>query len=313
MFRVKRDKQVFFVGPDNEPVMEVPTGATVVFETADCFKGNVRSTEDCFSSYGDCLKVMDLPCMNPVTGPIAIQGASPGDFLAIEILDIKLPEKGATSYIPNLGMFSSSYQLTDDLVPDTRICKIDGDHVYLPTSRGEIKIPVSPMIGTISVAPKQERIASFKFGSEHLGNVDCKEIAKGNKLILPVNSEGALLTMGDVHAVQGDGEISCVAVEIAADVTVKVEILAREEAKFEGCPQINSDDFIGSIGCHFGNSIAENIKYAYFDLIQRLANHYSFSVVDAYHLLSQVGEVRVCQVLGDHQAALAKVSRRFIE
>jgi acetamidase/formamidase len=104
-----------------------------------------------------------------------------------------------------------------------------------------------------------------------------------------------------------------VAVEIAADVTVKVEILAREEAKFEGCPQINSDEFIGSIGCHFGNSIGENIKYAYFDLIQRLANHYRFSSVDAYHLLSQVGEVRVCQVLGDHQAALAKVKRRFIE
>jgi acetamidase/formamidase len=273
----------------------------------------VENPEDCFSSYGECLQVMDIPCMNPVTGPITIQGASPGDFLAIEILDIKLPEKGATSYIPNLGMFSSHYQLTDDLVPDTRICKIDGDHVYLPTSRGEIKIPVSPMIGTISVAPKEERIASFKFGAEHLGNVDCKEITTGNRLILPVNSEGALLAMGDVHAVQGDGEISCVAVEIAADVTVKVEILAREEAKFEGCPQINSDEFIGSIGCHFGNSIGENIKYAYFNLIQRLANHYRFSIVDAYHLLSQVGELRVCQVLGDHQAALAKVSRRFIE
>ncbi len=208
MFRVTRDKHIFFVGPDVEPVMEVPDGATVVFETADCFRGSVNNTDDCFSSYGECLEVMEVPCMNPVTGPIAIQGASPGDFLAIEILDIKLPDKGATSYIPNLGMFSSSYQLSDDLVPDTRICKIEGDYVYLPTNRGDIKIPVSPMIGTISIAPKQEKIASFKFGAEHLGNVDCKEIAKGNKLILPINTEGGLLAMGDVHAVQGDGEIS---------------------------------------------------------------------------------------------------------
>ncbi len=313
MFRVTRDKHIFFVGPDVEPVMEVPDGATVVFETTDCFKGSVKSTDDCFSSYGECLEVMEVPCMNPVTGPIAIQGASPGNFLAVEIIDIKLPDKGATSYIPNLGMFSSSYQLSDDLVPDTRICKIEGDFVYLPTNRGDIKIPISPMIGTISTTPENEKIASFKFGDEHLGNVDCKEITKGNTLILPVNTEGGLLSMGDVHAVQGDGEISCVAVEIAADVTVRVSVLDRKEAKFGSCPQINGNNFIGSIGCHFGNAISENIKYAYFDLIQRLKIHFGFSTIDAYHLLSQVGEVRVCQVLGNHQAALAKVKRKFIE
>ena len=312
MFRVKRDQHIFFVGPDVEPGMEVPSGATVVFETPDCFKGNVKSSEDCFASYGECIDTMELPCMNPVTGPVAVKGATPGKFLAVDIMEIKLPNNGATSYIPHLGMFSSSYQLSDDLVPDTRICNIEEDYVYLPTSRGDIKIPVSPMIGTISVAPKHERIASFKFGAEHLGNVDCKEITEGNRLILPVNTEGGMLTMGDVHAAQGDGEISCVAVEISADVTVKIEVLDPEEAKFEGCPQINGDDFFGSIGCHFGNAISENIKFAYFDLVQRLKNHHGFSIIDAYHLLSQVGEVRVCQVLGDHQAALAKVNRQFL-
>jgi len=313
MFRVTRDQHNFFVGPDVEPVMEVPNGATVVFETADCFIDGVKSSEDCFSSYSECLKSMEVPCMNPVSGPIAVQQAATGDCLEIDILDIKLPKKGVTSYIPRLGMFSSSYQLSDDVLPDTRICSIEGDDVYLPTSRGDIKIPISPMIGTISTSPENEKIASFKFGDEHLGNVDCKEISKGNQLILPVNTEGGLLSMGDVHAVQGDGEISCVAVEIAADVTVKVKVLAREEAKYGNCPQINGDDFIGSIGCHFGNPISENIKYAYFDLIQRLKSHFGFSTIDAYHLLSQLGEVRVCQVLGNHQAAMAKVKRRFIE
>lgn len=313
MLRISRDKQNFSIGPDLEPVMVVPDGSTVVFETADCFNGTVTSPEDRFSSYKGCLEAMGVPCMNPVTGPVAVEGALPGDFLSVEILDIKLPESGTTSYIPNLGMLSSSYQLSDDLIPDTRICKISGDYVYLPTNRGDIEIPLTPMIGTICVAPKQERIASFKFGAEHLGNVDCKEIATGNRLILPINTKGALLAMGDVHAVQGDGEISCVAVEIAADVTVKIQIIPREEAGFEGCPQINSNDFIGSIGCHFGNAVSENIKYAYYDLIHRLNNHYGFSVIDAYHLLSQVGEVRVCQVLGDHQAAMAKIKRHFIE
>jgi acetamidase/formamidase len=313
MFRVTRDKHIFFVGPDVEPAVEVPSGATVVFETADCFKGHVKSSDDCFASYGECIDTMDVPCMNPVTGPVSVQGATPGDFLAVEILDIKLPDNGATSYIPHLGMFASTYQLSDDLVPDTRICNIEGEFVYLPTSRGDIKIPVSPMIGTICVAPKNEKIASFKFGAEHLGNVDCKEITSGNTLILPVNTKGGMLSMGDVHAAQGDGEISCVAVEISADVTVKIDLLKSEEAKFEGCPQINGDDFIGSIGCHFGNAISENIKFAYFDLVQRLKNYHELSIIDAYHLLSQVGEVRVCQVLGDHQAALAKINRQFLD
>ena len=313
MLRVPRNKRSFFIGPDIKPVMVVPNGAVVVFETSDCFNGTVKSPNDCFSSYGECLKIMDVPCMNPVTGPIAIEGAFPGDFLSVEIMDIKLPDRGVTSYIPNLGMLSSPYQLCDDLVPDTRICKISDGYVYLPTSRGDIKIPVSPMIGTVCVAPKQEKIASFKFGAEYLGNVDCDAITQGNKLILPINTEGALLAMGDVHAVQGDGEISCVAVEIAADVTVKLKIIHREEANFENCPQINSDTFIGSIGCHFGNPISENIKYAYYDLIQRLRNYYNFSVIDAYHLLSQVGKVKVCQILGDHQAAMVSIQRHFIE
>ena len=293
--------------------MEVPDGSVVVFETADCFVDTVKNSKDCFSSYGECLEAIEVPCLNPVAGPLVVQGASPGNYLEIEILDIKLPESGVTSYIPGLGMFASPYQLSDDLPPDTRICRIEDNIVYLPTSRGEIKIPVSPMIGTICTSPEKEKIASFKFGAEHLGNVDCKEITTGNKLILPINTEGGLLFMGDVHAVQGDGEISCVAVEIAADVTVRINVLTREEAKFLGCPQINGVDFIGSIGCHFGKSISENIKFAYFDLIQRLKTHYGFSTMDAYHLLSQVGEVRVCQVLGNHQAALAKVKRTFIE
>lgn len=313
MHRVTREKTSFFVGPEVEPVLEVPDGATVVFETADCFLDKVKSSEDCFSSYGECLESMDVPCLNPVSGPVAVQGATPGKILEVEILDIKLPQSGVTSYIPRLGMFASSYQLNEDLQPDTRICRIKDGFVYLPTNRGEIKIPVAPMIGTISTSPAEEKIASFKFGAEHLGNVDCKEITTGNKLLLPVNTKGGLLSMGDVHAAQGDGEISCVAVEIAADVKVRIKVLSPKEAKFVGCPQINGDDFVGSIGCHFGNPISENIKHAYFDLIQRLKNHFGFSTMDAYHLLSQVGEVRVCQVLGNHQAALAKVKRKFFE
>jgi len=311
MIRVSRENLSYFVGPDVKPVAEVSRGSEVVFETVDCFSERVQSRETTFTSFEESLQV--IPGWNPITGPVFVEGSHAGDMLAIDILDIKLPNKGVTSYVPRLGMLSSAYQLGDDLKPDTRVCKIENDRAYLPTRRGDIAIPVSPMIGTIAVAPKHERIASFKFGAEYLGNVDCKEITTGNRLILPVNSEGALFGLGDVHAVQGDGEISCVAIEVSAEVTVRIDVVSREDAQYVGCPQINGKEFIGSIGCHFGEAISENIKHAYFDLIHRLKAHSGFSIMDAYHLLSQVGEVRVCQVLGDFQAAMARVKRRFID
>lgn len=311
MIRVSREKLSYFVGADVAPAIEVADGSTVVFETVDCFSGKVKHAEDCFSSYAESLDV--LGGWNPITGPVFVKGARPGDFLGVEILDIRLPDIGVTSYVPKLGMLSSPWQLGEDLKPDTRLCKIMDDNVYLPTKRKNIAIPISPMIGTISVAPSHERIASFKFGAQHCGNVDCKEISKGNIIILPVNVEGALFGLGDVHAVQGDGEITCVGIEISAEVTVKVDLIPSTEAQFVDCPQINGESFIGSIGCHFGNTVSENIKYAYFDLIHRLKGFHGFSTMDAYHLLSQVGEVRVCQVLGDFQAAMAKINRCFIE
>lgn len=311
MLRVSKENLVYFIGPEVRPVMEVPSGATVVFETVDCFSDKVRSPQKPISSYEQSLTF--LPGWNPLTGPVAVAGAKPGDCLSIEILEIKLPAEGVTAFIPKLGMLASGYQLTDDLAPEIKVCRIENGLVYLPTNRGEIPIPASPMIGTISVAPSQERIATFKFGAEHLGNVDCKEMTAGNTLILPVNTEGALFGLGDVHAVQGDGEITCVAVEIGAEVTVKIDLIPAAESPYLACPQLNGEEFIGSIGCHFGHEVSENIKYAYFDLIKRLEAHHGFTAKDAYHLLCQAGEVRVCQVLGDFQAALAKIKRRLID
>jgi len=311
MNRISKNQLSYFVGPNVEPAISIKSGEEVLFETADCFSGKIESCDDTFTSYAQSLEV--LPGWNPITGPVYVEDAHPGDCINIEILDIKLADKGMTSYVPNLGMLTSSYQLTPDLEPETRECRIEDDCVYLPTSRGEIKIPVAPLIGTISVAPKDETIASFKFGVGHLGNVDCKEITTGNTLVLPVNVEGALFGLGDVHAVQGDGEITLTAIETTAEVKTRISVTSQEEVAFCGCPQINGEDFIGSIGCHFGNLVSENIKYAYFDLMKRIEKQYGFTTMDVYHLLSQVGEVRVCQLLGDFQAALVRVRKSYIE
>jgi amidase len=192
------------------------------------------------------------------------------------------------------------------------ICRIVNGIVELPTRKGPVGIPVRPMIGTLWTAPPAGVLPGYEFDSEHLGNVDCPDLAAGNTVLLPIGVDGGLLALGDVHAVQGDGEMTGVAVEASAEVELVVTVFSREEAGYVSCPQINGDDFIGSMGCRFRDPVSENIRRAGYDLMQRLALYYGFTPLDAYHLLGQAGEIRVCQVLGDHQAALVRIRKAFL-
>ena len=308
--RVPKDPRIFHIGSETHPALTVPNGARCLFETLDCFSGMVRNDSDCFISKDACLD--KTGGLNPITGPVYVAGARAGDFLEVRVESIRLGDQCVVTYIPQLGMLSPGFELIDQLACETRICRIRGGVVELPTSKRLIEIPVKPMIGTLWTAPPDGVLPSFQFDSHHLGNVDCPDLIAGNTVVLPVASEGGLLALGDIHAVQGDGEITGVAVEASAEVELVVRVLAKDKAQYVSCPQINGDDFIGSVGCHFGDSISENIKTAYYDLLQRLFRYFGFTPIDAYHLLGQVGEVRVCQVLGEHQAALVRVRREYI-
>ena len=192
------------------------------------------------------------------------------------------------------------------------VCSIERDEVIFPSKKGDIRIPLAPMIGTIGVAPLVDRYRSHYHSPEHLGNVDLKDICPGNTLILPVNVPGALLSLGDCHAAQGEGELCGTALECRADVTITVDLIKKKDTQYLECPQIEYPDGTGSIGCLFGGTVEEVIQAAYRDLVRRMQRFWEFDLMDAYKLVTQVGELRIGQIVPPLRSCVAKIKNKFL-
>lgn len=311
---VPRADHHFFFDPATPPVLEVASGARVRVETWDCFSNRVTSPDQRFASIDDLLRL--IGAFNPLAGPIAIRDAQPGDALAVRIESIALATVApyaATVVVPGVGGLCSPVGLATPIGPDTRICPIDGDHVIFPTRRADISLPLRPMIGTIGTAPAREVVSSLKHGAEFCGNVDCPDLTVGSTIILPVNVPGALLSLGDVHAAMGDGEITGVALETSADVMITIELIKHADSPYVRCPQLETPSWIGSIGCHFGLPLDFNVKAAFTDLVERLQRGAGLERIEAYELLGAAGQVRVNQcVEGGWTSALATLGRDYL-
>ena len=188
---IKRGNSIFTMSKDHEPVAKINSGEQIIFETFDCYNNQIKSQNEQLST-------VKMEFNNPATGPLYIEGANVGDILKIEIVDIKINDKGIMSTRPGAGVLS-------DLLDESmiRFIPINNNKAIF---NDKIEIPVNPMIGVIGVAPEGEEVKTTIPGV-HGGNMDCKRIVKGSVLYLPVFIKGALLSIGDLHAVMGDGEI----------------------------------------------------------------------------------------------------------
>ncbi|NIM99129.1 MAG: acetamidase, partial [candidate division Zixibacteria bacterium] len=215
----------YALSPYDKPVTHIEPGETLVLETEDAFSGQVRKK-------GDYRDRGTIPYGNPVVGPIYVEGAEKGNTLAVSIEEIEpLIGQGAThlseftqSYITSVPVFKF---MNVSLPHEPRICPIK-DGLVIFSDR--IAIPYQPMVGTIGVAPflEAESVSSGVLPGRHGGNMDIPEVAPGSTIFFPVYHEGALLYAGDVHAVQGDGEISGTAVEMPARTKIRVDLLKGE-------------------------------------------------------------------------------------
>jgi amidase len=209
MYRVSSKNVIFAMDKDNEPVAEVEAGSQIVFETCDCFENQIQSQNTIMNQ-------LDWNRINPATGPVYINGAMPGDTLVVRIEDIKVGSQGVMLTGPNLGVLGES--LKENFIKLLPI--IDGKIEF----SNKIKLPINPMIGVIGTAPKTNAISCGTPGI-HGGNMDSKIIGIGSTIHLPVEVSGALLAMGDLHAVMGDGEVSVCGAEVSGEVTVTVEVI----------------------------------------------------------------------------------------
>lgn len=287
------------LNPYTEPVARVKPGETVTIRTWDAYGGIVTPTQ----TFQEAVEKGLAGALNPVTGPVYVEGAEPGDTLIVEIIDIKLPEYGGVSIIPGFGSLEGWLNLME---PQTKICNIKDGVITYETSHGKvIHLEPAPFIGTIGVSPAHEGIQTLAPGP-HGGNMDCPDVRPGNKLHLPVSVPGALFGLGDVHAVQGDGEVCGTAVEVSADVTLRFTL----EKKTIAWPRIESPEAIMAV-CS-ARPLEDAMRLAVREMIDWMVSDYGWDRDDAYMFLSIACRTRVAQIVDPLYTVAVKLDKKHL-
>ena len=246
--------------------------------------------------------------LNPLTGPIWIEGAEPGDTLVVHLDAIRpVGNRAVSCLLPYCGALTATHE-TPLLAPQLP----ERVWVYRRTPRGGFawgerwEIPWAPFFGTIGVAPATETIASDTPGA-HGGNMDVPAITIGCALHLPVRVPGALFSVGDAHAAQGEGELAGPALEIAAVGVFRFEL---RKAQAIAWPRIETETAIMTVGS--ARPMEDAARIAYHELVGWLAADFGFDALDAYQLLTQVGGLRVAQMVNPVYTLVASCPKRYL-
>lgn len=276
---------------DNPPCDRITSGERVAFETYDCF------TNRFIPEGTDYYNTPKMPG-NPATGPLYIEGAKEGDMLKIDILDIETGPTGIVMLGPNNGNEREFFEKR--IVK--RVPVRDGFAWY----DNKITIPVQPMIGVIGVAPKGEGVSTVT-PLDHGGNMDCTQIKKGVSLYLPVFTDGALLSMGDFHAVMGEGEIEDCGLEIEGRATMRVTAVKDFYVPW---PMIDTGDKWITIASK------ETVDLAYQAAARQMYTFLTEKVGmkedDAAMLMTMTGDLIICQTVNPTMTVRMEFPKRII-
>ena len=294
----------YVIGPYAEPIATVKPGETFMVETLDAFENKIDSPD------ADITKLITLPYVNPLTGPIYVEGAEKGDTLSLAINSIETTrDYGVSALIPEFGGLCGTV-FTRTLNPP-----LPARVMLHPIKDGEITFsedldippyPYEPFYGTIGTAPEVEAISSLAPGF-HGGNMDAADVCPGNTIQLPVSVPGALLFVGDGHAAQGDGEVCGVATEIPTRGSFTVDLI---KGKAISTPRVISEDYIMSIGS--ARPMEDAARIAFFDLVMWLESDYGIERLTAYQLCSQVARVRLANMVDILYSVVAKFPKRYL-
>ncbi|MEV8510133.1 acetamidase/formamidase family protein [Actinoplanes sp. NPDC051475] len=281
----------------------------VRLRTLDCFAGNVRSADDLPS------RVCTMPYLNPVTGPLHVLGAQPGDTLAVHIVSLTpVGGVGFSSTFPHFGALTGTHTTAMLHPPLTeRVWEYTIDHrraTVRYAARGSsyhVDLPLVPMLGTIGVAPAAGEVRASILPGSHGGNLDSPLIRAGTTVYLPVNVPGALLAMGDGHARQGDGELCGVAVEVPMDVVLMVDVVPGVPS---ASPRLETDVAVMSVG--IARPLEDAYRMAHADLVHHVAALTGLDLLDAYQLVSQAGRAHVGNVVDAEYTIVAAIDKRLL-
>jgi acetamidase/formamidase len=274
----------------NAPVLTVEGGDTVVVHTRDVSDDQIGP-----DSTVDAIAGLDWDRVYPLAGPIAVDGAEPGDTLAVEVLDLHTEGWGWTAILPGLGLLPEDF-------PDAylRIFDLsDGDLVHF---REDIKIPIEPFMGTMGVCPAGASAQPVMPPGTFGGNMDTRQLTRGTTLYLPVQVPGALFSCGDAHAAQGDGEVCVTGLEApmygALRFTLHKDRPIPAPQYLTGgspAPRVADAPWYGTTGV--GPDLFLGAQEAVRAMVDHLSAEHGLSPEDAYLLCSLCVDLRISEIV----------------
>ena len=271
---------------NNTPVDFVDSGEIFTVSTLDCFSNKLRREEETMSG----LTASD---MNPCTGPIYINGAEKGDILKVEILNICVGNHGVM-----LSDAAGFNKYNTDTAAKSIHIKVEDNKIFLTDN---IIVDAVPMIGCIGTAPETDTVLTTVPGT-HGGNMDNARITAGSTLLLPVYHDGALLSLGDLHAAMGDGEVTGCGVEIFGDVTLKVTVIKNVKMPLPAV--ITNDVFMTVASCESIDAAAELSVKMMLECLTKLCD---MNIDDAWKVVGIIGNVRICQIVNALKTARCEI------
>src|SRR5438445_4246352 len=287
-----QDGVTYTFGPDLTPIAKVRSGETVEFVCQDACGGQIRTEND-------TLDQLDMDRVNGATGPVRVVGSRPGDVIRVQIRGIRVAEWGFQSIVSGHGVLGDEVDR-----PRTKVIPIE-DGIAVFSKR--IRLPVRPHVGTIGVAPAEKSWTTF-YPGDHGGNLDTKEISRGNAVYLPIFQPGAQLAMGDIHALMADGEVCVTGIEIAGTVRVRLDAVRGAALKR---PIVETRD--AWIAVASAPTLDEAATIATRDGVELLVRGTGLAWKDAYMLASIACDLRISQDVDPWRTAKLVVPKSLLK
>jgi acetamidase/formamidase len=273
-------------------VVHIAPGESLEFDVIDASAGQLSAT----SSVAD-LGRLDFSKINPLVGPVQVAGAEPGDILQVTVLSFAPSGWGWTANIPGFGLLAEEFTQ-----PALQLWRYDPASLAPAMFGGWAKVPLKPFAGTIGLAPAEPGVHSVVPPRRVGGNMDIRDIAQGTELFLPVEVAGALFSVGDTHAAQGDGEVCGTAIESPMRVALQFDLikqvpLAYPRFRTPGpvTRHLDARGYDATTG--IGPDLMQAARAAVRSMIELLVRTHGMPALEAYLLCSVCGDLRISEIV----------------